>query len=47
MSESPQSQALVAVSTLVDREDDANPAQPAAAYQLPVLGQQVPLRATP
>lgn len=38
MSESLQSQALVAISTLVDREDDANSAQPEAAYQLPVLG---------
>lgn len=46
MTESPQSQALVAISTLVDREGDANPEQPEAAYQLPVLGQHVPLRAT-
>lgn len=43
MSESPQPQALVAVSTPVDREDDANPAQPGAAYQLPVLDHMVSL----
>lgn len=35
MSESLKSQALMAVSTLLEREDATNPAHPGTAYQSP------------